>query len=669
MIRHKKTAIGWLLAAMITMQATCVLAGNDFISGSISGQLTGTTLTVTIQPDISIPSGTSLSLFIAATLNNTWVYLPSSGQWTPWTNPSLSNRFPAYQTFSTSGTPAAPVTIKPIQNLDLSTVVGAVIVVGYGTDFNDMISKGTCLPVAAVPTATVNAPITYPASLAPSNWPNHIVMGAALDTAADIPYYANVEAIFKYATGDGAPGQIVAPSIIKNLIDDAGTLSKFQMSHQNNHYSVRPVLVEYTANGSQSLEILQADFTRNNMAMHFINLMKDCNAIGANNSTNASIALNPDLLGEIESLLFSGASAANQNNANFIANVINGANANINATRLLSGCTSNCSLPVTEALRIAVYFINNFPDSLSKTDFATAAANYASVTQAFVNNHTATVSLPTVSQDFAGYIQSINWIVRNYAPRATFGWHSNIRSAYDVPWPGIYDGLWPHTKPDASKIASYSSMISTFYTNLGVFSGAWKPDFIFFDKYGVNGLSTYNSTFSNGYLFNQQDMNSYLAFVKAITSTLGVPAMLWQIPGGHVGKDISNADTMSTEAQFFFGDKIFSTATVPDNSLTAYYRSYAGKGLNAATFLTHTCGSNGSSPCDWTTPNLTTLANANVFAVLWGTGTKSTSIGTYPGGDQLDGGWLMNKVNDYYNAPFFASGATTPTVLSSTLNQ
>ncbi|MEI7457637.1 MAG: hypothetical protein WCK93_13035, partial [Nitrosomonadales bacterium] len=651
-----------LLIVLAVFQAGNVFALNDAISGAISGQLTGTTLTVTIQPDISISSGTTLSLFVVATINNAWVYLQPSGQWTQWVGPSLTNSFPAYQTFTTSKTPADPVIIKPIQNLDLSSVTGAIIYVGYGTSFNAMMSNGSCQPVAVVPTATVNSPIAYPASLAPSNWPNHIAMGAAMDTIADIPYNATVEAIYKYATGDGAPGQIVAPTVIQKLIDDAGTLSKLQMSHQNNYYSVRPVLVEYTANGSQSLAILQADFTRDKMAMHFINLMKDCNAIGAKNSTNASIVLNPDLLGEIEQQLFTNAGAANQTNPNFIANVINGANANINATQLLSGCASNCSLPINEALKIAVYFINNYPDSTSQTDFATATANYTDVTQAKVNNNSATVSLPSVTQDFAGYIRSINWIVKNYAPKATFGWHSNIRAAYDVPWNGIYDGLWAHTMPDNTAITAYASVISTFWKNLGVFSGDWKPDFIVFDKYGINGLSSYVSTFSNGYLFNQQDMNSYFAFVKAITSTLWVPAMLWQIPGGHVGADITNTSTMSTEAQYLFGDKNFSTVNIPTDKLSAYYRSYSGNDLDAGKFLTTTCG---ASPCDWSIPHLATAANANVFAVLWGTGTRSTSIGAYPGGDQLDGGWLMNKVNAYYNVPFFTDGATTPTVLSS----
>ena len=155
-------------------------------------------------------------------------------------------------------------------------------------------------------------------------------------------------------------------------------------------------------------------------------------------------------------------------------------------------------------------------------------------------------------------------------------------------------------------------------------------------------------------------------FVKAITTKLGVPAMLWQIPGGHIGADETNQNTMSTEAQFLFGDKRFSTANVPSGPLSTYYRSY--QKVDTAQFLNSTCGSNNSA-CDWSSSNLAMAENSNVFAILWGTGTRSTSIGTYPGGDQLDGGWLLGKVNEYYTAPFFQTGENTPTILSSTLNQ
>jgi hypothetical protein len=660
MFKYKKQIL--MIIIITLMQASTVYAANYSISGALSGPLKDATLTVTVQPDIMLPVGTSLSLFVVANLNNYWYYMQPSGMWIPWTLQTQWSDIVSYQT-TTTATPPMPTTITPIYDANLSTLTGSVIYVGYaGPNFSPTVAQ----PVAAIPNATINEPVSYPTSFAPSNWPNHIAMGAAMDTMSDIPYYANIEAINKYATGDGAPGQIVAPHVINSLIDDAYELTNLQMSHTGNYYSVRPVLVEYTANGSQSLEILRADFTLNNMAMHFINLMKDCNAIGAQSSTNTSIILNPDLLGEIEQLLFTNASAANQTNPNFIANVINSANANINVTNLLSGCSGTCSLPVKEALKIAVYFINNYPNSTSQSDFSIAVANYMSVTKASVNNNMKSVDIPTVTNDFAGYIQTINWIVRNYAPKANFGWHSNIRTSYDIPWPGVYDGLWTHTIPSSSKINSYASVISTFWTNLGVYTGSNKPDFIVFDKYGVNGFSSYVSTFSNGYLFNQQDMNSYLAFVKAITTSLGVPAMLWQIPGGHIGADEINSATMSTEAQFFFGDSDFSTYNIPTGSLSSYYRSY--QKYNTAQFLNNTCGSDGSSACDWSKSNLNTAENSNVFAILWGTGTRSTSIGTYPGGDQLDGGWLLGKVNAYYNAPNFTPGAVTPTNLSPTLN-
>lgn len=49
----------------------------------------------------------------------------------------------------------------------------------------------------------------------------------------------------------------------------------------------------------------------------------------------------------------------------------------------------------------------------------------------------------------------------------------------------------------------------------------------------------------------------------------------------------------------------------------------------------------------WQTNNLQQAASSNVFAILWGGG-NTTSVGSFPSDD---GGWLANKINNYYKNP------------------
>jgi hypothetical protein len=102
------------------------------IGGSASGTLSARSLWVSVQPTLT-ELGTTRRIFIAGILGSQIYFLTPSG-WQAWT----SGEFPAYA----SGA-IANRTIRVFDGrLDLSSVAGAQIYVGYGTDDAEMLRSG-----------------------------------------------------------------------------------------------------------------------------------------------------------------------------------------------------------------------------------------------------------------------------------------------------------------------------------------------------------------------------------------------------------------------------------------------------------------------------------------------------------------------------------------------
>ena len=496
-------------------------------------------------------------------------------------------------------------------------------------------------------------------TIAPAGWPDHVAMGAVVNAgAADIQTDADVDAFFKYATGEGAPGRILFPNNTDVLLAQSKLHSTAKCPY------VIPVLVEYTANGSDGKKTLVPDFKLDYMTRHFINLILDSQLINYyitdNGVHTVSIILNPDFLGEIQKEI-------NHNNL--------GEN-NAGATLFLG---EGNTIEVITALKRAVAFISEKSDWTLKnktlenaTPIDTIKAiksNYFgpawelklwdnpsifetvanSKYESIISNKASyeNIKIPSyITDDFKGYCQAANWIIRNYAPKATFGWMSNIWACSGS---GMYDGLWVHRNPTDADISGYAKGISDFWNKeLGIYSGENKPDFIVFDKFERNAFDTDGNTFDKGWLWSQDSLNYYLKFVKDISKNLGVPAMIWQIPGGHLAADVVVDDVtdetskMSTEPQFFLGDENFSTVHVKDRVLTNAYGVHKGK--TVIEFL----GEN-NEKIDWSKNNMQTVSDSNIFSILWGGG-NTTSIGTYPT-SKKDDGWLKKKINIYYQNP------------------
>ncbi|HJO95447.1 MAG TPA: glycosyl hydrolase family 18 protein [Victivallales bacterium] len=453
-------------------------------------------------------------------------------------------------------------------------------------------------------------------------WPNYIAMGAVTRTIESHHEGRPVDAVFKYAGdgGNGDRGTIKYPIYTHNTAKMCESLTgKYGMR-------VRPVMVVYTAemSGGTNFEDLHI---YDNLTKHFINLMNTTKIMQsyktAENPYPGSIVLNADLLGMVQQQNLWTA---------------------IDAT----------PIKVQEALYKAHHFVNdkfeyNGEQLTTMEIFAKMRIGKWSDWDVKVpwEEHVTTniypilseepvPSIPQFNNDFKGWIQATNWVIKTYSPDVTFGWQENIWSGNSANW--VHNN---YSETDIQQLVAGPT--STLWNNLEVYTGKYKPDFVAFDKYERDSIGEVGI----GYFFNARDWDNYLTYARLISRDLGnVPVMLWQIPGGHLqieGGIDTRENHAATAPNYFFGD----TKLQPDlSNVKSYITSIALPGIynSAAATTGKYLLENGYN---WSTNNMDKAKDSNVFSILWGGG-DTTSVGKYPSDD---GGWLSNKVNEYYNNP------------------
>ncbi len=457
-------------------------------------------------------------------------------------------------------------------------------------------------------------------------WPDYLAMGAVTRGIESHHEGRPVDAVFKYAGdgGNGDRGTIKFPVYTRNISTMANSLSsKYQKR-------VTPVMVVYTAemSGGKSFEDLH-DF--DNLTKHFINLIHTSKFLQAGKTTDnpypGSIVLNPDLLGMVQQY-------------NMLPEI------------------DAQPIKVQEALYKALHFVND------KVDYEGQALNPLEIfakmregvwsdwdvkvpwEQYAENLYTRTSrnaisGTPVFANNFKGWIQANNYIIRNFAPDVTFGWQQNI-------WYGNNGSRWIHEDYPNNEIKNtIAKSISDFMNSLEVYKGVYKPDFIVFDKYERDTTST-----ESVYFFNAGDWDNYLDYVKYVSEGLGnYPVMLWQIPGGHLqikGGIDTREDHGSVAPNYFLGD---SNVKADLSNVKQYFLDHpAPGGITAKEYLLQ-------DGTDWATiNNMAKAENSHVFSILWGGG-DTTSVGRYP---YDDGGWLSGRVNDYYKNPTVLDGDQNP---------
>lgn len=509
------------------------------------------------------------------------------------------------------------------------------------------------------PNATTTANLQFIATPVKgvNGWPNYIAMGAVTDDSTSVTNSLKtrpVDAIFKYAGfgGNGDPGQIIYPIFTMQTADQAKTLTTYYQ--QNNTFRlVKPVMVVYTAQMSGGVSY--TDFEFNNLVMHYINLIMESQKIQSYKTTDnpfpGSIVLNPDLLGMVQ-----------QQN---LIPALNSAISKVSLQKALQTAVCFATHTITTPYGQNLNYDQLFQAIRSQTtDNWSAMSIWDQYKMRYFNDCMAnptvppSIIIPNFTNDFPGWVESTNWLIRQLAPNVTFGWQENLWATGTANWVHAnYDSVTLKTKFADPTVATINAAHA--------YSGTYRPDFIVFDKYEMD---TIPSAVSVGYLYNARDWSNVLSYAKNISESLGsVPVMLWQIPGSHlqVNNDIdTRTGRASTEPDYFFADatnplpnlkSYISTITLP----TAIY-GYS----NIVTYLSmDELGNVGNYT--WQTQHLQKAADAHVFSILWGGG-NTTSVSSYPSDDN---GWLANRIINYYKNPTPISFALKQKAIHRTLKK
>jgi len=373
------------------------------------------------------------------------------------------------------------------------------------------------LTIQANTTTSINLPFTAASSHYVSGWPNYLAMGAVTDdspTNATSLQTRPIDAIFKYGGfgGNGDTGQIIYPIFDMETADQAKTITAYYQQHGITNI-VKPVMVIYTAFMSNGVNFGDFDYT--NLVMHYITLMMEAQKLQSyktvQNPYPGTIILNPDLFGLVQqqdllaqlSITISGISLQNalKTAVCFITSTITTSyGANLNYEQLY------------EAIRGQT------------TDNWTAMSTWDGFKMQYFDNCTANpvipgnIIIPAFTNDFPGWVQSTNWIIRQFAPNITFGWQENL-------W-ATGTSNWVHQNYTASQLQSQISTPTVTGLNATTaYSGNYIPDFLVFDKYEMDAIP--NAT-ASGYLFNARDWTNILAHAKNVSESLGtIPIMLW----------------------------------------------------------------------------------------------------------------------------------------------
>lgn len=491
-----------------------------------------------------------------------------------------------------------------------------------------------------------------------SGWPNYLAMGTITNGTMQEPTNIRIDSVFTYngAGGDGDPGKIETPYKIWNMINMAKNIKK------NTGHPVNPVLVEYgwqLSGGWNTDSVTHLD----ELTKHFFNLMflsktLEDNAY-SNTGTYGTILLNPDMLGYL----------GNTNRVETVQSL------NIPVGQSVSNAycmmtkkidyndlnTPNCTYGWDNKPVIA----RGTPTDLlvwlkSKTDNYTAGQAFSTCVNDYVmplcTAATPNNNIPDFSDNFNGWLQAQNWMAKYFGPQVALGAHENISAAPEGGW-------WIHQGPTA--VQPYVDKVLADLKSFALFTSKYKPDFIYFDRYGADDYSSkFPSLLINQATFyNDAAWQNFLTMSKQISEGLGqqagknyIPVMLWQIPAAHIptqSEPFLDDHEEGSAPVYFFGDSNLQ----PDLSNSASWINVDIAHLPNGYSL---CAGKNASQCltlnnfNWAHNNsdqLKAAVDAHIFSILWGAGAFATGVWEVPGTTFPDNGWMAKKLGVYYKNP------------------
>ena len=464
---------------------------------------------------------------------------------------------------------------------------------------------------------TTNVPNrANPVSLKVKGWPSHLAMGTVTDNNAatnDALAASGVDSIFNNEVV--VRGQVSAVAATINTIKQARDVEFVSGG------AVMPVigLATADASGVGSADILDSAA----LVKHFQNLIRVAAVMQANKDAShpnpGSLILNAGLLAQWQANLNGSFKTAFGSNGAWVA------------------------IDVKQAVK----------------DALTNEANYSVAGQTVSARYNLTSLKSEVDSalqnNITGWVQAHNLLVKRLSPDVAFGWVAGVSSQGSNSWVHTrFAGLQEVWDTSAYSVANFANSIGAYTTN------SYRPDFLAFDKSADDDFSTTERATN---VFGAKEWENYLNNIRQVTDSLDVPAILWQIPGGHlasVGESTGTYDVVNDGAAagtYFMGDKnIGKTVTnIRSNVLSVALNGsvYAGA-TSVSSLLQQEAG------FDWGVAKLRHAAYSNIFAILWG---STKGIGVVPTATNgSDNDWLKNKVIANKAAggmPLYGSGQLT----------
>jgi hypothetical protein len=265
-----------------------------------------------------------------------------------------------------------------------------------------------------------------------------------------------------------------------------------------------------------------------------------------------------------------------------------------------------------------------------------------------------TAADPTFGNNLKGLVEAINYTIKKYNPSAFLGWQVNewaVRNPlHDTDSMGITAGR--------QSVTNVGNQVAGFLNSADIRSRA---DFVAFDQWGQDfGILRDPNPAGDIRYLNATHWTNYLLYVKTVRTAIGLPAVLWQLPVGHLNStktasptwlnasgrfpdldDVSSGRYEDSSSTFFFGDSF----TASGNNLTFFGANPGADPKVSVSGSTVTWGS-----------HLPEAAAAGVVAILFGagTGTGTEGVPEVPGitqTDTTDYGYWIARVQQYLAAP------------------
>lgn len=261
---------------------------------------------------------------------------------------------------------------------------------------------------------------------------------------------------------------------------------------------------------------------------------------------------------------------------------------------------------------------------------------------------------PAFGNNLRGLTEAINYTIKKYDPTAFVGWQVNTWAVRDA----LKDTDSLGWSAGRQSVTNVAAQVAAFVKTADI---GYDADLVAFDQWGQDfGILRDPNPAADIRYLNAAHWSNYLLYVQTIRQSLALPAVLWQIPVGHLNSthtpsptywnssgvfpDLDNVTTEQSEdsaSTFFYGDSFTSSG----NNLSFYSSNPGADPKISVSGSTVTWGS-----------HIPEAAAAGVVAILFGAGTGTGTYGvpemvgtnqTGPG----DFGYWATRTQSYLNSP------------------